>query len=189
MASEADFPFEALDFEVDPYLEFKIEGDRLARRPDSRTSVPLDQDGRDPFYQAQMFQKSFESLTEVGQDGPIVAKAGIVVTDIRDVVTQHSLEALNNDERWRGVFGQRLAVSAFMISIIERSSSPRFYDNTVLVAGKFQQFDHSSFRGRDTLIALFTDPRFIDPDAINASDIDHIAVPVLGIDKWNYSGV
>lgn len=189
MASEADFPFDELDFQIDPYLEFKIEGDRLAARPDVRTKVPLDEDGRDPFYQAQMFQKSFESLVDLSTDIKGVFATDIAGNDLKNVVVQHSIEALNEDERWRGVFGQRLAVSAFMFSIIEHHANPRFYEDTVLVAGKFQQFDHTSFRGKDTLIALFTDPRFIDPDSVNNADIDQVVVPVLGIDKWNYSGV
>lgn len=188
MASEADFPFSELEAMFDPYLEFKIEGELQAKRPDPRTTVPLDKDETDPFYRAQMLQRTLDAFVEP-TSVPILAPGEIGNASLKSFVIEQTIDELNSD-RWRPIFGQRLAIAAFMFTIIDRGSGGSHpYDDNVVVAGRFREFDKGTFHGQDTLVALFTNPRFIDPDAVNSKDIDHITVPVLGIGSWNYSGV
>ena len=184
MASESDFPFSELEAMFDPYLEFKIQGEQIAKRPDERTSVPLNGGGADIFYRAQMLQKGLDIVVEPNTEGLSSKLLDLGGASIRSILTQQAIEELNS-EKWRHIFDQRLAVSTFMLSVFDkRSSEPRPYNERIIVSGNLQEFNNGNFEGHDTLVALFTTPRFIDPDGVSSDSIDRLAVPVLGIAEW-----
>lgn len=176
MASEEFFHPDVLD--VFNNVGYKLEkNDKL---------VPLDpHTSEDPFYIAQLRQKEIEKLQSYDKM-PIAGTATHDKTPISVLMGQAAQEEIN-DVIPEGIRNQRLAISTFVLVILEAKTKkqiPYVDDEEFLISGFFDEFAFDENGRPRSLVVPLLQPRILKPRGFLDMSFHKVTIPVLEIADW-----
>jgi hypothetical protein len=177
MSSEFDF------FHPDLQDVFDSVGDKLEKND---KLVPLEPHASDdPFYLAQLRQRELENLQDLkyasfeAKPSTVQVPAGTIMGQFAQIEVNKFIPA--------GLKSKRLAISTFMLIVIEAKSQKRtsYTDNEeFLVSGLFNEFDFDEHGRPRSLVVPLMQPRILKPYSLQGLEFDLVTVPVLNIQDW-----
>jgi hypothetical protein len=143
----------------------------------------------DPFHKAQILQQGIDSAAQaliIGEDEP----RSLQNDEVKKLFSQRALAELNN-KFLPELRKMRIALlTAHVFAIYSKSHAPQepYFSEVAVVSGVLEKFYYTPVPDEDsdkTLVAHLVNPRFLDPDFIDASSYHGIVVPVMDIHDWS----
>jgi hypothetical protein len=170
MASEAEFSH--------PDFEAFLRGDELGELSfdDVEFGVPLrPQMENDPFYNAQLHQKSVEYSR-----GYATTKEKTLDSTI---IGSHAKDLLN--ERYKSWRKRTLVFRAYMnLEAVNYDPQPVPYNGQFDVVGQFEEFDFDQFDDQETIIIPLIEPQIRRPGFLYKLEYPTLPIPVMSLVKW-----